>query len=129
MQIQSSINEELDWINNRLRDAEGLMGFDQEFMERLGTTLGSWDDSSLPKRLIELLPKKVRYPFVNSRSRTSLYDHQIHLLVEGLVDLLKRDDLYHDNVVKQCAHLRLFNKHAAPLASSDLFLRQSVSDR
>jgi hypothetical protein len=87
-----------------MRDAETLMGFDQEVTNQLIAPLGGWDDSAVPASLLELLPEDLVFPLRKSR-RASPYDHRFHLLVRELVSRLGDEGVSEDEVVQECGHV------------------------
>lgn len=103
------------WIRHDLRlkaihDAETLMGFDQGRMDELTRTLGHWDDSAVPKKLLDILPEDVTFPF-QDRERLSPYDHRFHMLVRELASRLGQEGGCLDEVIKHCGSVLVDIRH------------------
>ncbi len=94
-----------------MRDAETLMGFDQEFTNKLVATLGPWDELAVPNSLIDLLPEELTFP-LRKTHRATPYDHRVHLLVRLLVSRLGTECVSDEVVIRHCGHVLAELLHA-----------------
>ena len=95
-----------------MRDAETLMGFDQEVTNKRLAPLGAWDDQVIPKSIFELLPDDLTFPLRRTTPRVTPYDHRIHLLVRELVSRLDDVGCSDDLMIQHCGHVLAELLHA-----------------
>ena len=87
------------------RDVETLMGFDQEVMDRLVATLGSWNESAVPRSLLRLASRGSQVSSPQATAHRPVDDHWLLQLVRALVSRLGEDGRSKDAVIKHCGHI------------------------
>jgi hypothetical protein len=89
---------------NRTRDAEKLMGFDDEVTVELNSIFGKWDDNAVPASALDLLPNEITFPLRSNQNKLP-YDHNLHLLTHKLVSFFDDGKEIDRTVLGQCGHV------------------------
>jgi hypothetical protein len=100
----AAIRESEENFFTQIRKLELLMGFDQVAMNGLIEMIGSFDDTKLPGRLVDILPEEISFP-IRDHDETRPYDHRLHLLVRELILLMREESRWNEDIIKHCGHI------------------------